>query len=134
MIDKYWVHENFEEAAKFIDSLTAECEELKAYKETAQERFNLLLQERDELKEVVEQLRVQLAGCGVAAMCNTEKSREEQKCSIGDYGYSASYQDVLDAVAREIKYRAALERIADESNKNCADVAHINCIAQEALK
>lgn len=61
----------------------------------------------------IEQLRVQLAGCGVAAMCNTLKSREQQKCVEGDYGWSQSYQDVVTAVGREINLRAALEVIHD---------------------
>jgi len=61
------------------------------------------------LRADVEQLRVQLAGCGVAAMCNTVQSREQQKCVEGDYGWSQSYQDVVNAVGREIKLREELE-------------------------
>ena len=59
----------------------------------------------------VEQLRVQLAGCGVAAMCNTLRSREQQKCVEGDYGWSQSYQDVVNAVGREIALREKVETI-----------------------
>ena len=61
----------------------------------------------------IEQLRVQLAGCGVAAMCNTVQSRKQQKCVQGDYGWSQSYQDVVNAVEREISFRSALEVIHD---------------------
>ena len=54
----------------------------------------------------IEQLRVQLAGCGVAAMQNTEASRAE-RAKPGDYGYSGSYAEVCKAVDREIALRAA---------------------------
>ena len=67
---------------------------------------------KDTLMEEMEQLRVQLAGCGVAALSNTHKSREQQRINPGDYGYSESYQDVFDAVGREIKYRELLEEMA----------------------
>lgn len=41
------------------------------------------------LKARIEQLEVQLAGCGVAALGGDKKAR------IGDYGWSGSYQQVL---------------------------------------
>jgi len=66
----------------------------------------------------IEQLRVQLAGCGVVAMCNTETSRAKQKCEQGDYGWSQSYQDVANAVDREIKLRHALDIIHDYTVRN----------------
>lgn len=57
-----------------------------------------------------------LAACGVAAMCNTEKSIFEQPIDKTNPYWSASYQDVLNCVMREIDlrkerdaYRAALE-------------------------
>jgi len=45
------------------------------------------------LEETIEQLRVQLAGCGVAAL---GYCKGENDCKKGDYGYSASLQDVKD--------------------------------------
>ena len=65
-----------------------------------------------DLRAEIEMLRIQLAGCGVAALCNTEKSRAEQTIGKDSPYWSASYGDVLDAVAREMKYRKALLQIA----------------------
>ena len=87
------------------------------------------------LQEEIEHLRVQLAGCGVAAMCNTVESMEKQCVDREAYGWSQSYQDVLDAVRREIRYREALRRIAD-SITNDPQFAYksVKQIAKEALE
>jgi hypothetical protein len=44
----------------------------------------------EELEKQVEQLRVQLAGCSVAALGGLNNPAKE-----GDYGWNPSYQDVL---------------------------------------
>lgn len=62
------------------------------------------------LKREVEQLRVQLAGCGVVAMQNT-RSSVALRCVTGEYGWSASYDDVCQAVDREMELRERLEGI-----------------------
>ena len=64
------------------------------------------LQERD---AEIERLRVQLAGCGVAAMQNTEASKAN-RVKRGSYGWSESYGDVCRAVDREIEQRRVLEQ------------------------
>ncbi len=46
-----------------------------------------------ELITQIEQLRVQLAGCSVAACGGTSRSQVAKK---GVYGWSPAYQDVLD--------------------------------------
>lgn len=70
-----------------------------------------------ELKEI-EQLQVQLAGCGVLAHCNTRESLKQQMPEKYAYGWSQSLQDVYDGAVREINereradaYRAAIEKI-----------------------
>lgn len=45
--------------------------------------------EKKELKERVQRSEVQLAGCSVAALGWADKEK------AGDYGWSASFQDVL---------------------------------------
>ena len=91
-----------------------------------------------ELKEEVEHLRVQLAGCGVAAMCNTLESMEQQCVDRDAYGWSASYGDVLEAVKREIRYREALLGISKMRPDVCTDCADdftaVRNIAKAALE
>ena len=67
-----------------------------------------IVQQQEEITQLraeLEQTRVQLAGCGVAAKQNTEKSRTFRVLQ-DSYGWSASYADVCDAVDREIELRA----------------------------
>ena len=61
-----------------------------------------------ELEQQVDQLNVQLAGCSVAALGNTA---EDQRAHQGDYGWSASYQDVLEL---RIKYDLLKQEAAQE--------------------
>ena len=63
-----------------------------------------------ELREENERLCCQLAGCGVAALENTVSSRS-RRAVRGDYGHSASYEDVCNAVDREIALREENERL-----------------------
>lgn len=55
------------------------------------------------LRKEVEQLHVQLAGCSVAALGGTKPEVVAQK---GDYGWSPSYQDILDL---RLKYEFQLQ-------------------------
>ena len=68
------------------------------------------------LREENERLRVQLAGCGVAAMQNTADSREH-RIEKGAYGWSASYADVCSAVDREIALREENERLLKDAER-----------------
>lgn len=67
------------------------------------------LKERD---AEIEQLRVQLAGCGVAAMQNTESSKAD-RVTRGGYGWSESYGDVCRMVDREIAQRVVMQQALD---------------------
>ena len=59
--------------------------------EPADEMVGRLVAKTLKINKEVDQLRVQLAGCAVAA----GDGREALECKPGDYGYSASYADVL---------------------------------------
>lgn len=75
--------------------------------------------QRNELAQAraeVEQLRVQLAGCGVIAGCNTRRSLSEQMPTPDAYGYSASLLDVAKAVTREMNERERADK-AEAENK-----------------
>ena len=93
------------------------------------------LQERD---AEIERLRVQLAGCGVAALGNTEASKL-QRAKPEDYGYSESYAEVCRAVDREIAQRKVLETalsalqglVADIVD--CQTITHRKAIASAAI-
>ena len=84
--------EELEGADLFDDSIESQCEIIE------------LKKRRDELLAQVEQLQCQLAGCGVAAMQNTRDSTTK-RAAPGDYGYSASYEEVCLAVDREMAMR-----------------------------
>jgi len=60
----------------------------------------------DDLRAEVERLRVQLAGCGVAALGGTSETAQP-----GDYGWSLPYQDVLDLRMKYEILRAEVERL-----------------------
>lgn len=59
------------------------------------------------LRAALETERLRLAGCGMAAMSNTDASRKGRLGPDSPY-YSASYADVCAAVDREMALRAAL--------------------------
>jgi hypothetical protein len=58
-------------------------------------------------RDAVEQLRVQLAGCSVAALGGIS---EPVLAHIGDYGWSPAYQDVLDLRNEYESTKVALEK------------------------
>jgi GrpB-like predicted nucleotidyltransferase (UPF0157 family) len=70
------------------------------------------------LREEVEQLRVQLAGCGVAALGGTAK--RTAVVEKGDYGWSPAYQDVLEL---RRKYEDAAG-IGDARKEKASDRTH----------
>ena len=67
-----------------------------------------------QLREEAEQLRVQLAGCGVAAMGNTHSSIAHNTLPKDSYGWSASYEACLDSAKREVRERERAEKAERE--------------------
>ena len=63
------------------------------------------IQDYQKLKEEIDRLRVQLAGCGVAALGYATGKNAIEK---GSYGYSASFQDVVDLWDKYQKLRENL--------------------------
>lgn len=68
--------------------------------------------EVESLKDELERERVRLAGCGVAAMQNTEESRK-RRILPETWAWSASYSDVCRAVDREIDLRNENTRLRE---------------------
>ena len=85
----------------------------------------------EQYEEELETLRIQLAGCGVAALRNTRESMAEQIIPDDNMYYTASYGDVINAVRREINYREALKQIAKSHSP--LTMAGMVQIAQDAL-
>lgn len=54
----------------------------------------------------IEQLRVQLAGCGVAAL---GYAKDKNDCKKGDYGWSQSFQDVKDLYKKYLTLESSLK-------------------------
>ena len=87
-----------------------------------------LVAEVERLTADLEQTRVQLAGCGVAAMQNTEESKAH-RVERGAYGWSESYGDVCRMVDREIELRAENARLKDDYQNACKTVAEMHAAA-----
>jgi len=84
-------------------------------KEEIYRRYNAFAEQQSE----IEQLRTQLVGRGVAALQNTTETIK-QRIRHADYGWSACYQDVCDAIDREMALRtkvAEQQKQIDEKNK-----------------
>lgn len=78
--------------------------------------------ERDKWKERAERAETQLAGCGTAAMGWNQNPAKQ-----GDWGWSASYQDVLDL-------RRKWEALNAERDHALAGVAEMKKLAADAVK
>lgn len=70
-------------------------------------RVHDLAQQVEALRQERETLDIKLAGCGVAALSNTDETRAQRIGRDNPY-WSASYGDVCNAVDREMALRAAL--------------------------
>ncbi len=106
--------------------------------EIAEWQIDLICGHFEAIRAENERLIVQLAGCGVAALGNTESSKAH-RAKQGDYGYSESYADVCRAVDREIELRAQLEAAQAEATemaligvRGFADVAELRKQLEQA--
>lgn len=81
------------------------------------------------LRGEVEQLRVQLAGCGVIAMCNTRESLAKQMPERGAYGWSVSLEECRNAVEREMALRERLESTAPAMPNGVEGLAYAQRLA-----
>ena len=84
-----------------------------------------------QVEDTVEQLRVQLAGCGVVAMSNTRESLKEQMPDKGAYGWAESLQQVWESVLREIHQRERAEA-AEQALEIAASSLPANVLQQIA--
>jgi hypothetical protein len=89
---------------------------------------------KKELQTEMEILRIQLAVCGAAARAYTRHSMEQQGINKDSIYYSASYEDILRVVKRELLYREALEKLSCLGNGDQLGNSTGNCIAIEALR
>ena len=74
------------------------------------------MDERDQLLAEVERLRMQLAACGVVALANTPESAAKARDMHPDY-MSASCQDVMRVVDREMALRAEVEAMRKDAER-----------------
>jgi hypothetical protein len=70
----------------------------------------VIMNEERDYENEIETLRIQLAGCGVAAMQNTEGSVKARITAESPY-WSASYGDVCRAVDREMQLRQRVDEL-----------------------
>jgi hypothetical protein len=81
------------------------------------DHLKAMVSERDgqlaALQAELEVERMRNVACGVAALCNTPTSAKEQALSADSPYQSASYQDVMRAVEREMKLRRELAEVTE---------------------
>jgi hypothetical protein len=95
-----------EQARGFVDQATQ-------IRKDACESILALNEQLAALQAELEVERMRNVACGVAALCNTPTSAKEQALSADSPYQSASYQDVMRAVEREMKLRRELAEVTE---------------------
>ena len=90
------------------------------YINTSAKDAKVLLENIMELEKNYETLQMKLVACGVAAMQNTESSIKGRLSPDQEY-YSASYQDVCNAVDREMKLESENKLLKEERRADAVD-------------
>lgn len=90
-----------------------------------------LIAELEFLHAEAERLRMQLAACGVVALANTPETAALNRSMHPDY-MSASCQDVMRAVDREMTLRAEVEQLKAEAQAAPEDYPNLLRINREA--
>lgn len=85
------------------------------------------VEEIAKLKAEIEQLRVQLAGCGVAAL---GYSNGKERINPGDYGYSASYQDCCNLWDKFMELKAEIA----EKDRNILELEGIVAYSRQMIE
>lgn len=103
-------YEKWHECRRKLEALKAERDELRAENAELESVARLNAGANKRLVEELEIERMRLAGCGVAAMSNTDESVKARINNLSPF-WSASYGDVCAAVDREMSLRKELEAL-----------------------
>jgi hypothetical protein len=89
--------------------------------EVGDKRVSMTPEQWANLGVEAENLRIQLAACGVIAMCNTPESAKLQRPPEDSPYWCASLRDVANAVDREMKLSSEVKRLRQVERETTVD-------------